>query len=184
MSASRTSRSALKLLLFSLLVTALGFCGVRFLDLRQQYYASLEDLAAAQSRSPQILALRQKPDRAARESRSQVALAKVIEESATQSGIKAAQIVSIEPQSPRRVADTQYEEYATLVRVEGATLAELAKLVVTLRGQNTGNYPLSVSSLRIAVPFQAAKSTGEATEAWNIELTLTYLVYSPKSRPS
>lgn len=179
------SRSQIiQLLALSLLIAMLGLSGMRMLEYRQQYQEGLENLAAARVRVPQILALRKKPDRAARESRSQVTLAKVIEESATNAGIKPAQIVSIEPQTPRRVADTQYEEYATLVRIEGTSLAELAKLVVTLRGQGAGDYPLNVSSLRISVPFQASKMHGESDEAWNSELTLTYLVYSPKSRRS
>jgi hypothetical protein len=184
MSRSLRKISLIKLLVVILLASALVFSLMRTLDLRQQYCDGLEDLASRRLRVPQITLLRLKPDRAARESRSQVALAKTIEESATRSGLKPTQVVSIEPQSPRRVADTPYEEYATLVRIEAVTLGELAKLAEAIREESSADHPLQVSALRVAVPFQTGKSTDESVEAWNVELTLTYLVYSPKSRES
>jgi hypothetical protein len=37
---------------------------------------------------------------------------------------------------------------------------------------------LRVSAMRISTPYQAASVEGP--ETWNVELTLTYFVYSPK----
>jgi hypothetical protein len=176
--------SPIKAFVYCVLLIGAGYSIVRMLDLRQQHLDTLNELTACEARVPQILLLRKKPDRAAQQSSSQVTLAKTIEESATRSGLENSQVVSIEPQSPRRVGNTSYEEYATVVRVEGVTLSQLAKLAAAFRMQDAGSHPLEVSAIRLSVPFQSGQRGGERDEAWNMELTLTYLVYSPKSRSS
>jgi hypothetical protein len=176
--------SPVKALAFCILLLGTGYSIGRMIDLRQQHFDTLNELSACEARVPQILLLRKKPDRAAQQSSSQVTLAKTIEESATRSGLKTSQVVSIEPQSPRRVGNTTYEEYATVVRVEGVTLAQLAKLAAAIRTQNASSHPLELSAIRMSVPFQSGQRGNNPEEAWNLELTLTYLVYSPKNRTS
>lgn len=171
-------------LAFGVLIAATVYSAMRLVTARSEYVSCSEDLQACKARLPQIVQLRQKPDRAAQQSRSEVSLAKAIEESATKSGLQTSQVVSIEPQSPRRVADSSYEEFATLVRVEGISLSQLAKLAQALRSTDTSSSNLEISALRLGVPFQSTKAQDAQGEVWNVELTLTYLVYSPKSRNS
>lgn len=179
-----TKTSPIKLLAFCILICAAGYSLFRMIGLRQQHLNVISELSATEARLPQILTLRKKPDRAAQQTSSEVTLAKIIEESATRSGLEPAQVVSIEPQSPRRVGNSSYEENATVIRVERASLVQLAKLAASLHQQNANTQPLEVASIRLSAPFQSGLRSSESTEEWNMELTLTYLVYSPKTRKS
>lgn len=164
-------------------LSALAYSIVRMREAKGAYIDTLGAIEICQKRASEIAILRQRPDRAARQSRSQLAFSKTIEEAAVASGLNASQIVSIEPQAPHRVDETFYEEHAAQLRLEGVRLPELAKLSALFSTKGLEDSPLQVSALRITAPYHVANSD-EAKEVWNVELTLTYLVYSPKNPAS
>jgi hypothetical protein len=146
---------------------------------RESFLAAQHELNQSASLANQIILLRQKPDRAAAQSRSEQSLAEVIEKSATASRVSRDKVARVEPQQPRRAGESDYLEHATLVQLDGVTLAQLASTLSTLRSSGAGLEQLRVSALRISAPYQAAASQGP--ESWNVELTLSYFVYSPKT---
>lgn len=111
------------------------------------------------------------------QSQSHQALAEAIEKSADSSGVPRERIARVEPQQPRRAGDSDYLEHGTTVQFDGVTLAQLAKTLQSLRS-TAGLDQLRVSTLRITTPYRTAAE--ESPETWNVELILTYYVYSPK----
>jgi type II secretory pathway component PulM len=144
---------------------------------RARLASAQQDLEEAATLAQQITLLRQKPDRAAASSRSEQSLAEAIEKSTAAAGLVREQIARIEPQPPRRAGDTDYLEHATMVQIDAVRLDQLAQAIQALRGV-AGLDQLRVSAMRISAPYQAPSIEGP--ETWNVELTLTYFVYSPK----
>jgi hypothetical protein len=166
-------------LALALLATIGWFSFAHFSDGHQQFDAAVRELEQSTALAEQIALLRNKPDRAAAQSRSEQALAESIEKSAAAANVPQEKLARIEPQQPRRSGDSDYLEHATVVQLDGVTLAQLATTLTALRASGAGHEQLRVSTLRIAAPYQTAESQGE--EPWNVELTLSYFVYSPKT---
>lgn len=178
LAAGRPSPLLTNLLVVSAMAT-LGWLSFDRFDRRREEFRRLSaELEQAAGLSRQIELLRQKPDRAAAQSRSDQSLAQSIEKSTAAAGMAREQIARIEPQQPRRTGESDYLEHGTVLQLDGVTLSQLASMLSALR-QGEQLQQLRVSALRLAAPFQTAAS-GDA-EVWNIELTLTYCVYSPKT---
>ena len=150
---------------------------------RQQFLGVSSELENATRLARQIKQLRSKPDQATLESHSQRALAKAIEQSASEVGIASTHIARIEPQAERRAGDSTYMEHATLVQLETVTLKQLAQLANRLRQLDASLGQLHITMLRIDAPYQQSADS-QSAETWNIEFTLTYFVYSPKNPTS
>ena len=178
-----SSLSALDVGGAALLVGFLWFTFAEYATSKQELVDRSVELTTSTSLVTKIKTLRAKPDQAALASHSARALARAIEQSAAQAKITSSQIASIEPQSPRRSGDTPYMEHATIVHLEGITLAQFAQLAVNLRKLDASLGQLHLTTVRIDAPYRQDKKN-EATERWNVEFTLTYFVYSPKSSPS
>ena len=177
------SRRQLELLVALLLVALVWVAYAGMAASRERFVGASKELASATRLVGQIKKLRAKPDQAALESHSQRALAKAIEQSASQVGIAQTRIARIEPQATRRAGDTSYMEHATLVQLESVTLKQLAQLAEKLRQLDASLGQLHITTLRIDAPYQQGVAT-QSAEAWNVEFTLTYFVYSPKSPTS
>ena len=165
-----------------LLVLFLGFSSLRLADRRAAYEGAVQSLQEAASLVDQMKLLRAKPDKAALQSRSDRTLAEQIERAAVAAGIAREQIARIEPQAPRRAADADYLEHSTILQLDSVPLKQFAAALTSLRLGSQGLSDLKVSTLRIAAPYQAGDASSD--ERWNIELTLTYFVYSPKTSPA
>ncbi len=148
------------------------------------------ELERSFTRAARIEQLRKQPDRVMRHSQTRRAMAERIERSASESGIPASQIVRIDPQAARRAEDTPYMEHATLVQLEEVTLRQLAKLASRFHSGDASFQNLHITSLRITAPYRTAGARGGTEkkttqnnnlESWNMELTLTWFVYSPKN---
>jgi len=166
-----------------LLAAFLWFTYAEYATSKQELVDRSVELTKCTSLVEKIKSLRARPDQAALASHSARALARAIEQSAAQAKITSKQIASIEPQSARRSGDTPYMEHATVVHLEGITLAQFAQLAVNLRQLDASLGQLHLTTMRIDAPYRQDKPN-EAIERWNVEFTLTYFVYSPKSSPS
>lgn len=174
------SRRQIEFLVTLVLIILVWFAYAGMASNRQQFAEASEELEQAARLAHQIELLRSKPDQATLESHSQRALAKAIEQSASEVGIKPTRIARIEPQAARRAGDSSYMEHATLVHLESVTLKQLALLADRLRQLDASLGQLHITTLRIDAPYQQDADSPSA-EAWNIEFTLTYFVYSPKN---
>lgn len=167
----------------ALLAAFLWFTYAEYATSKQELIDRSVELTQCTSLVTKIKTLRARPDQAALASHSARALARAIEQTAAQAQITSKQIASIEPQSARRSGNTPYMEHATIVHLEGITLAQFAQLAVNLRQLDASLGQLHLTTVRIDAPYRQDKPN-EATERWNVEFTLTYFVYSPKSSPS
>ena len=166
------------LLLAALVLAGFGwFCGHHFWTEFDQYDRTLRQLESSASLANQIGLLQTKPDRAAVQSRSESTLAEAIEKSTVDAGVSQQQIARIEPLTARRASDADYLEHSTQLQLDAVTLEQLAAMLAKLRA-NEELAQLQASAVRISAPFQADV---QAPETWNVELTLTYYVYSPKT---
>jgi type II secretory pathway component PulM len=170
-------QSCVHYLALALLLAACWMSYHHFEKGRTRFGRVQQDLEEAAALAQQIKLLRQKPDRAAASSRSEQSLAEAIEKSTAAAGLARDQIARIDPQPPRRAGDTDYLEHATTVQIDAVRLDQLAQAMQALRSM-AGLDQLRVAAMRISTPYQAASSEGP--ETWNVELTLTYYVYSPK----
>lgn len=177
------SRRQIELLVALLMVVLVWLSYAGMASSRQQF----ESISAEQDKTShlahQIEQLRSKPDQATLESHSERALARAIEQSASEVGIVQTRIARIEPQAARRAGDSSYMEHATLVQLESVTLKQIAHLVERLRQLDASLGQLHITTLRIDAPYQQDAGS-QSAESWNIEFTLTYFVYSPKSPTS
>lgn len=182
------SRRGIEILTTMALLAGLAVSYARMAASRQAFTAISEELEFASEAAQQIEHLRAKPDQATLETHSERALARAVERCASQAQIEQEQIARIEPQPPRRLGDTPYMEHATVVQLESVALNQLAALAATLRNLDASMGQLHLTTLRIDAPYQHETISDKLkAETWNVEFTLTYFVYSPKSptsRPS
>jgi len=171
---SSSAFSALDLGVAVILVVLLGFAYGEYATSKQAFIDRSDELTTSTSSVARIKSLRARPDQATLASHSARALAPQI---------TSKQIASIEPQTPRRAGDTAYMDHATVVHLEGITLAQFAQLAVNLRELDASLGQLHLTMVRIDAPYRQEQQN-ESTERWNIEFTLTYFVYSPKSSGS
>jgi len=71
----------------------------------------------------------------------------------------------------------------TVVQLEGITLKQFAQLAVYLRKSDASLGQLHITALRIDTPYRQNQQQA-SEERWNVEFTLIYFVYSPKSSNS
>ena len=165
------------------LLVAGGFCYLHLVEGSRENGRAADNLQKATALADQISILRQKPSRVAALSRSERSLAKTVEQAAASVQVGPASIARIDPQAPQRAGDSDYLEHATVVQLEGVTLRQSAALLARLCSLRGGPDRLHCTSIRASTHYQA-KPDGAAEELWNVELRLTYFVYSPNKRSS
>lgn len=178
-----TPFSVLELGGVALLAAFLWFTYGEYASSHQQLVDRTTELAQCKSLVTEIKSLRKRPDQATLATHSARALAKAIEQSAAAAHITSSQIASIEPQTPRRTGDTPYMEHGTVVQLDGITLVQFAQLAVNLRNLDASIGQLNLTTVRIDAPYRQDLKNG-SQELWNVEFTLTYYVFSPKSSSS
>jgi hypothetical protein len=91
----------------------------------------------------------------------------------SKSGLPTTALEGVFPQSSRRVADTPYLTKPTALSLREVTLSELATFLYHL----TDGTGLAVRDLRLRTPRGRADF-----ERWDVEATVTYLLYDPGRR--
>jgi len=135
---------------------------------------SATELAACEAFATQIKALRDKPAVAQAGGLSDRALGERITAASNRAGLAGDQwLQSVEPQRARALGDLPYQLKPTRFALRGVTLVQLASFLHYL----TGDAGLSVHDLRFRTPHGDA-----ATDVWNAEATVTYLIYAPSKK--
>ena len=169
-------------LLFCLLLAGLAtfalWCGHRLTASRAAAVVAAQNLRACETLVNKIAALSSRPSLAALHARSDTELTRRIEEQAAKALLPSQSILRIEPRTPQRIADTAYLEQPTSLELRGVTLQQLITFLVFLLDEET---ELRVTTLRLTAPRHETRYAGQ--EQWSAELTLTYLIFSPISRP-
>ena len=135
------------------------------------------NLTACHEAAAKISKLRQQKQRALLQSKPSEELNRKVEEWAGTTGLDLKAVARIEPREPRRVGDTQYLEQVTELELSGVTLEKTLRFSQLAESSEEG---LKLTSMRLSLPHLKTDTPPES-ECWNAELSLTYLIYSPKN---
>ncbi len=136
---------------------------------------SEEDLAACRRLVGEIQSLRSGPTVAWAKDVGVQELGQRIQQASTAAGLDPASLQSVSPQPARRVGDSPYLDKPTALSFRGVALPSLVTMLVSLTRESA----LSVRDLRLRAP-----AGDEAGALWDAEVTLTYLLYSPRGKAS
>ena len=148
------------------------------------YVASYEQARLAEERATrmtqlaaEIRRLREAPTFAAVGADSQQSIARRIEEALRESGLSEDRVLRIQPPNqPYRLSDSPYQVYPTRIELQNVTLPQFVDFAYALHDASKG---LTVTDVRLWAPRSA---TGVGAERWSVEVTLTQLAFSPKTR--
>lgn len=113
---------------------------------------------------------------AAMQAQSDSQLAQRIEAAASKAKFDASKVARIEPESRRRIGKSQYEEQPTFVELYDVTIPELGGFLDAILAEE---YVANIRSLRLISPRKGEDASDD--EQWTVEMTLTNLIYAPKS---
>jgi hypothetical protein len=160
--------------LFAALLAMAGWSYCEFSNSSAAAAAAAGDLAACRDLVGQIKALRQKPVLVGTKARTSTEVAHSIEAAAKNAGLPLTNILQIDPQSPRRLGNSAYEEQPTRVELRNVTLKQLLVFLYALANDGTG---LNLAELRLGAPRDEMNAGTE--ETWLAEVTLTHLIFAP-----
>ncbi len=144
-----------------------------------QRKAGYRDLVAQTERmaldTQAIKALRNAPRLATERQRPNDELLQQVRDALEAAEIPSEHWIGNEPSAPVRVAKTPYKRLNTRLSLENVHLKRLVAFAHTLVA---GDPSLTVSGLRVSTP----RST--ESDGWNVELAISYLIYSPYQRPT
>ena len=170
------SASTLLLILVTSLIVVVLLSALRLNDKIAAADDAAQNLEQCQQLGREILAARKAPTRAVLKASTSLELTRQIEEAAKSMNLAATAIVSIDPQAPRQVADTQYKVRVTQIDLKPMLLPEV---IAFLHHVSQHDSSLVVSSLRLSAP--PARGSKATVEVWTPEVTLTNLIFAPKS---
>ena len=84
---------------------------------------------------------------------------------------------SVEPGQPTRLRDTDFVETPVFIRIDPATLRQLATMLTNLCA---GDRSIQVKSIELGPPPAANAAAASVEETWTADLTVNYLIHSPR----
>lgn len=160
-------------LMLVMLAGAVAWIGSWMLERRQLARDAGDDLATCRRLVTEIESLRQKPTLAVTEGTDVRELGEKIQAASLQAGLAETSIQGVLPQLPRQVGESHYAQKPTALTLRSVSLPQLAAFLYHL----TDEPGLTVRDLRVRSP-QGDTAQG----AWDAEVTVMYLVYSPASK--
>lgn len=145
---------------------------------RESAVTASNTLELCRNLAHEINSLRNRPLFAALNVRSESELARRIDERKKKLGLPERSISRIQPQSPQRIGETEYKRQTTSLELQGVTLRDLTLLLTSLVKDDP---ELQITSLRLIAPRNSKEASAEL---WRVEVTLTYLIFSPKIHSS
>jgi hypothetical protein len=145
---------------------------------RQRAMRAWDDLGRCGQLAEQVIALRNRPGTVAARELAAAELASRVEHAAAAAQVPTSSILRISPEPPQRLGDSGYLEKPTQLHLRQLTLRQLVgllrELVVSSSSSGGGATGLQPRSLRLVAPREQ-----ETGQQWNVEATLSYLIYSP-----
>lgn len=142
----------------------------------QEVERATSETEMAMMYAQQITASRDAPNRIDEHEMRLDLLAQLIERAADEATIPRRSLDRIWPQPAQRLGDSAYQRKPTQLLVRDVTLPQA---VGFLHGMASGPSPLSIDSLRLTAPPGSAQSQGGGLERWNLETTVSHLLYKP-----
>jgi hypothetical protein len=176
--AKQNNRRTIDRMLVALLITlAISFVGtaVWFRGAREQVSRAASNLQECERLAQQIEVGADQPQLAGLESHSENELSQRAETAAAACGIPVASLASIIPMSERRIGDSAYQEQPSRIEITAVTLSQLYRFLEALKQGATG---MRVAAIGLTAP---PSNAGNSEERWNVDVTLTHLIYAPKS---
>jgi hypothetical protein len=133
------------------------------------YLTKQAQVASMQADARQLGWLRTAPQRATDRRLPHEQLAAEIEEACKRASIPAGALVSIWPESPKRLAHSDYQELTTRLGLEQVSLQQIVAFAYHLQSID--------SSLNLA-EIRLTSQKGEDT-SWDVELCISYLLFAP-----
>jgi hypothetical protein len=100
-----------------------------------------------------------------------------IEESMGTAGLSSDKIGRIDPQPPRKVAESSYQEQITQIEVRQASLPQL---ITMLHKLSIGTARLNVKQLRVSAPARE-QPAANSIETWTADVSLSAISYAPQT---
>ncbi len=166
----RSRRRALYALgtLCLLLLVACWFQSRALGSLENRHAAQTQSLRQMRADVERITMLSSAPRGANDHRRSSEELLSELEAALGEVGIPLSRWQDSVPRQPQQVPGSEYQQVATRLYFDELSLEEIVKFAHRLVEQDTS---LFVSSVRVSA------GRGKNTQAWSVELTVTYLVY-------
>jgi len=152
------------------LLAVVGWSASELADSRAEESAARQELVDCQERITRIESLRQRPAIAGAATIGIAALSQRIEQAALLANFAQGSILRIEPQTARRVGDTNYLEVPTQLQLRQLTLEQVSTFLHAVCSQSG----LNLRDIRLSAP--RGQETGDR---WTVEATLIDTLYSP-----
>ncbi len=157
------------------LLAAVVWSCLRLADARAAALAAGQDAGDCRALAARIDLLRRQPAVAGAQELGASDLSRQIEQAARTAHFPEDSIERIEPESPRRVGETNYREVPTQVRLRRVSLQQVFTFLRCLSADSPQSSGLHLRSIRLSAP------RGEETsDRWSAESTLTYMIYSQR----
>ncbi|MGB7325363.1 MAG: hypothetical protein WBD31_10870 [Rubripirellula sp.] len=135
------------------------------------------DLDEVKTKISQIDRLKDGPRVAALELQSPAEISNRIEAARQSAGLNQAALLREQPTDPQRIGRSDFEMRMTTIGLAPSTMVQILKFCDALRDEKSGTM---VRDLRLSVPRNQGDSG--AVEKWDAEMTLTQMIFSPKSK--
>ena len=145
---------------------------------RQAAEGSFRDLAVCQADIADLARWNAGPTSDAPLTADNPELNRRLHEAAIQAGMPE-ELASIDPGQPRQIRDTEYSETLVFLRLSSVTLRQLVTFLHWLSAHDPG-----VRTKSIELGSTGSAPTEPANETWTADVSLAYLSYSPRPRPS
>lgn len=135
---------------------------------------SADSLRHCEQIATSIRLVRESPHRARIQTWSQDDLGTVIEKAAADAQLARDRVLRIDPQPPKRIGKTDYQEQLTEVELLAVTLRQLVDFVFNVTSSDD---QLEISTLRMRMPHESQSLANP--ELWLADVILTQRVYAP-----
>jgi hypothetical protein len=172
----RTTQLLIVLVALALVCAMIG--GIRLNDARRSAISRADDLQAVRDALADIARHGGGPLKSPSAiSSNDPELNRRLRAAAVAAGV-ADQLTSVEPGQPARLRDGDFVETPVFLRLDGATLRGTVGMLSRLCADDPS---ITVKSIELSPPQTApAPVTAAPAETWTADLTVAYLVYSPK----
>lgn len=160
--------------LMGLLLASVAYAGLQFREAQDRARRAGQQHSEVLELAQQIQSVSQQKSIAVTHTGETQSLSGLVETTATDCGIEAKQVVSINAQDARRVGDSPYSRLPTRITLEQVELPKLVDLLEKLSRADL----LRIEDCRLFAPH------GEVVgQTWNAEFTIAYLIYEPSQDP-
>ncbi len=137
------------------------------------------DVIVCERLAANIESLKRRPELAGAQQLRLADLARLIETAAGEVGLPRGAVVRIVPEAGRRIGDGEspYVEHPTSIQLADVSMAQL---VETLHRLVSTTPALGVRSIRVTAPRSGSREFTHDSSVWNAEVTVSYLVYTPR----